>query len=69
MPLFLSDDPARDAERYEAYRDAQLERLPKCHCCGKRIQDDEALHYTAITTDFWLCLGCIDDNTELIEVD
>ena len=69
MPTFISDDPVRDAERYAEAMDILLERLPKCHCCGKRIQDDQALHYPAINEDFWICLTCVNDNTEYIEVD
>lgn len=69
MKTFMSDDPVRDAERYAEAMDILLERRPKCHCCGKHIQDDQALHYPAINADFWLCLNCIDDNTEYIEVD
>lgn len=69
MSLFRSDDPVRDAERYMAAQDILLERRPKCDCCDRHIQDDEALHYVTRTMDIWLCLECIDDNTELIEVD
>lgn len=69
MSLYMSDDPVRDAERYITAQDIRLARRPKCHCCDRHIQDDEALHYTAGILDFWLCLECIEDNTELIEVD
>ena len=69
MSLFRSDDPVRDAERYIAAQDLRLARRPKCHCCDRHIQDDEALHYVTSKLDIWLCLGCIEDNTELIEVD
>ena len=65
MKLFMSDDPARDAERYMDYLDQRLARRPVCDCCGEHIQDDQALHYKGL----WLCLGCIEDNTEYIEVD
>ena len=62
-------DPAYEAERYMMAQDILLERRPKCHCCGKHIQDDEGLHYTTNAFDIWLCLGCIDDNMEYIEVE
>lgn len=67
--LFLSDDPARDAERYMEAQDILLEMRPECDCCGRHIRDDEALHYVTRTLDIWLCLECIEDNTEFIEVD
>ena len=67
--MFRSDDPVRDAERHMEALDILLERRPKCDCCGKHIQDDEALHYHTSKIDIWLCLDCIEDNTEYIEVD
>lgn len=67
--MYFSDDPARDAERYMAELDARLARRPVCDCCGEHIQDDEALHYTTREVDIWLCLECVEDNTEYIEVD
>lgn len=67
--LFYSDDPVRDAERYIAYQDAQLAKRPVCHCCGENIREERALHYTAISSDFWLCDNCIEMNQEYIEVD
>ena len=67
--MFPSDDLDRDIERHLNARDIWLERRPKCHCCGKHIQDNEALHYTAREFEIWLCLNCVDENTEYIEVD
>ena len=67
--MYLSDDPALDAERYMNALDLLLAKRPKCHCCGAHIQDDRALHYVAGEYDLWLCLECMDDNTEYIEVD
>ena len=67
--LYVSDDPVRDAERHMEAMDILLEMRPKCDCCGKHIQDKEGLHYTSRTIDIWLCLECVEDNTELIEVE
>lgn len=67
--VFRSDDPALDAERYMAAQDIRLARRPQCDCCGKNIQDGSALHYVTSKIDIWLCLDCIDDNTEYIEED
>ena len=67
--MFRSDNPVRDAERYMDYLDQKLARRPVCDCCGEHIQDNEALHYVTNKMDIWLCLECIEDNTELIEVE
>ena len=69
MSLYMSDDPARDAERYMMAQDIRLARRPKCDCCGEHIQDDTAMHYVTSKFDIWLCLECIEDNTEYIEED
>lgn len=69
MLLIMTDDPERDAERYMEYQDILLARRPQCDCCGNHIQDNEALHYVTSKFDIWLCLECIDDNTEIIEED
>ena len=67
--LYRSDNPWRDAERYIEALDIQLERRPKCDCCGNHIQEDSALHYVTSEFDIWLCDDCISKNTEYIEVD
>ena len=67
--MFRSEDPVRDAERYMEAQDIRLARRPKCDCCGRHIQDGEALHYVTRAIDIWLCLECIDDNTEWIDDD
>ena len=69
MSLYRSDDPVRDAERYMMAQDIRLARRPKCDCCDKHIQDDSALHYVTSKVDVWICLGCVEDNTEYIEED
>ena len=35
-----TDNPLADFDRHDAECEAELERLPKCDYCGKRIQDD-----------------------------
>lgn len=61
--MYWSDDPARDAERYIADLDKQLERRPVCDCCGEHIQDEMVLHYKGI----WLCEDCMDNHREYVE--
>ena len=53
----FTDDPVRDAERYFAEQDRQLERLPKCSCCGNPIQQD---HVVCIGGKLY-CDSCIAD--------
>lgn len=50
-------------ERHNRRQEEWLERRPVCSCCGKHIQDEEALHFG----DTWLCLECIEDKMELID--
>ena len=69
MPNFMSDDPVRDAERYMEAQDIRLARRPQCDCCEKHIQDETAFHYVTSKIDIWICLDCIEDNTEYIEED
>ena len=63
--MYMSDDPARDAERYTEDLYAKLMKYPVCDCCGKHIRECFALHYK----NFWLCESCRYDNEEYIEVD
>jgi hypothetical protein len=67
MKMFYSDDPAMDEMRHTRALDILLEKRPKCHCCKRHIQDDEALHYTEGREEIWLCLDCVEDMTEFIE--
>lgn len=68
MP-YMSDDPALDAERYMMAQDILQARRPKCHNCERHIRDNEALHYVTKSADIWLCLECIEEKMEYIEVD
>ena len=67
MPLNLN--PAYQAERYMRALDIQLEKRPVCCICRRHIQDNEALHFQTKLEDIWLCLDCVEDNTEYIEVE
>jgi hypothetical protein len=69
MRVYRSDDPVLDAERYMDAQDLRLSCRPQCDCCGEHIQEESALHYVTRTVDIWLCLECIDGNTEYSEVD
>lgn len=39
LVCFRTDDPVKDAERNEARKEAELERLPRCSYCNQPIQD------------------------------
>ena len=62
MPLFYSDDPVRDEERYTHYLDKQRDGRPECDECGYPIEDDEALHWRG----FWLCGECRRNHMETV---
>ena len=44
MPLFYSDDPIADFNRWDEYQNRQLERLPKCEHCHEHIQDERLMN-------------------------
>ena len=53
-----TDDPVRDAERYEAEQEESLKRLPVCCECGEPIQTDECYEFN----DELICPDCLRDN-------
>lgn len=56
--MYFTDDPVADFERYDAEKEAALERLPKCDECKKRIQDD----YVYEIEGYLLCESCMKAN-------
>lgn len=58
MAFHYSSDPVRDAERYAADQDAQMERLPVCACCGYPIQSE----YLYRIEEQSICAACLEDN-------
>lgn len=40
---FYTDNPLRDADRYDAYQQKWLDSRPICHACGEPIQEDVCL--------------------------
>lgn len=53
-----TDDPVRDAERHEAEKERQLQRLPVCCECDQPIQTDECYEMNGEL----LCPDCLKDN-------
>lgn len=52
--MFYTDDPVRDAERYEAEQERRIQMLPKCTECGEPIQQEQAVCYEGE----WCCKEC-----------
>lgn len=57
MCRYLSSNPYRDYDRWEANQEAWLRSRPKCDCCGEPIQEDFAYR---INEELY-CKDCIDD--------
>ena len=38
--MFYTDDPIADFHRYDAEKQAELDKRPTCHECGEKIQED-----------------------------
>ena len=56
--MFYSDDPIRDAERYDRYQAGREKEYPYCECCDNRITEG---HYFNINGDI-MCLDCLVEN-------
>lgn len=53
-----TDNPLADFHRYDAERQAELDKLPCCADCGEPIQDD---HFYLIN-DERICPDCLESN-------
>ena len=58
MCAFYSDDPCKDFDRYDAYQQAQLDKLPRCAECYEPIQDETCYEIN----DELICEQCLKDN-------
>ena len=58
-----TDDPVRDFERWDAKREAELEKLPKCCECGEAIQSE---YYYEFDGDLY-CEDCLKDHRHSID--
>lgn len=54
--MYYSNDPVKDAERYEADRERELEKYPECCHCGVHIQDD----YCYLIDGNFYCSDCLE---------
>ena len=57
MP-YRTDDPIADAARYDADRERELKKLPKCSCCRNHIQDDFLYEIGGVL----YCERCLNDD-------
>ena len=55
--MFYSDDPVRDAERYNRHKERQEREYPCCGQCDQRITEG---HYFRIYGHI-LCLDCVTE--------
>lgn len=63
--MYFTDDPISDFHRYDAEREAELRRLPRCSECGERIQDE---HCFAIN-DETICENCMNEQHRKLTTD
>lgn len=60
FPLFRTDDPIADFERYDAMKEERLERLPKCIYCDHPIQTEKLY----VINDEFVCPDCLVEHHE-----
>lgn len=56
--MFVTDDPHKDFDRWDAEQTAALEKMPVCSYCGEHIQDD----YLYEINDEVICESCLEQN-------
>lgn len=54
----ITNDPVADYLRYDAERQKELDRLPKCYICGEPIQSD----FCYKINDELVCEECLKDD-------
>ena len=58
MPIFRTDNPDRDFDRWDRQREKALAKLPRCSECDKPIQDDFCYEINGEL----ICEECLNDN-------
>lgn len=56
--MYYTDDPIADFHRYDAEKEAELEKQPTCYECGYKIQDEYCFEYNGEC----ICEKCLIDN-------
>ena len=54
--MFYSSNPVADFERYDAQKEAELDKLPVCVCCEQPIQEE----YGFCIDGDWYCEECLN---------
>lgn len=61
-------EPWMEADRREAAWDRYCENFPRCADCGKVLLPDTKVYFDQRHSEY-ICMDCINDNTEYIEED
>lgn len=56
--MYRTGDPIEDFNRYDAERERQLRKLPRCSECDEPITDEYAYYINGE----WICERCMNDN-------
>lgn len=56
--MYYTDNPVLDAMRYDAERQAEIEKLPICSECDEHIQDE----YLFEINGEYICEHCMEEN-------
>ena len=63
--MYRTDDPVRDADRYDAELESARDLLPVCDGCNEHIMDD----FLYVIDDMILCEDCLNDNYRKMTTD
>lgn len=61
--MTYTTNPGHDAYIRDLAAEEWLETRPICCLCGEHIQEEKAVRFRGE----WVCMGCIDDNTQYLE--
>ncbi len=56
--MFLTGDPERDFDRYEAEQENMRRKRPRCYECGESIYSEECYEIN----DELVCPSCLNEN-------
>ena len=56
--MTYTDNPVADFERYDAQRQRELDKLPRCSYCDEPIQDDFCFEIN----DELICESCLNEH-------
>ena len=56
MSIFRSDDPGRDFDRWDEWREGLRKELPRCDKCHREIEDERYVEFDG----FKVCGECLE---------